>query len=86
LLWLPWLRPFVSGDKGKGFHSIAQGFFRIENADSHDSRIANSRERGAQRVVDDLAVRRAKVYVGQAVHVVVVEGFLQVAEVVLSAG
>ena len=32
--------------KGKGFHSIAQGFFRIENADSHDSRIANSGERG----------------------------------------
>ena len=40
----------------------------------------------AQRVVDDLAVGRAKVYVGQTVHLVVVEGLLKVTEVVLSAG
>ena len=40
----------------------------------------------SKRVVDDLAVRRAKVYVGQAVHLVVVEGLLKIAEVVLSAG
>ena len=40
----------------------------------------------AQRVIDNLAVRRAKVYVGQAVHLVVEEGLLKVAEVVLPAG
>ena len=34
-------------------------------------------------VIDNLAVRRAKVYVGQAVHLVVVEGLLKVTEVVL---
>ena len=40
----------------------------------------------AQRVVDDLAVGVAEVYVGQTVHLVVVEGLLKVTEVVLSAG
>ena len=61
---------------------IRTAFFRIANADTRGSRI-QIRKNG---VVDDLAVRRAKVYVGQAVHLVVVEGLLKVAEVVLSAG
>lgn len=30
----------------------------------------------AQRVIDNLAVRRAKVYVGQAVHLDVVESYI----------
>ena len=42
------------------------------------------RGHAAQWVVDDLAVGVAKVYVGQAVHLVVVEGLLKVTEVVLS--
>ena len=57
-------------------------FFRIANADTRGSRI-QIRKNG---VIDNLAVRRAKVYVGQAVHLVVVEGLLKVAEVVLSSG
>ena len=57
-------------------------FYRLANADTCCSRI-QIRKNG---VIDNLAVRRAKVYVGQAVHLVVVEGLLQVAEVVLSAG
>ena len=57
-------------------------FFRLSNADTRGSRI-QIRKNG---VIDNLAMRRAKVYVGQAVHLVVMEGLLQVAEVVLSAG
>ena len=40
----------------------------------------------SNRVVADLALRAAKEYVGQSVHLVVAEGLLQVAEVVLTAG
>ena len=52
----------------------------------HGLSIGLLRGHAAQRVVHYLAVGVAKAYVGQAVHLVVVEGLLQVAEVVLSAG
>ena len=63
--------PLGCGKTGVGEHGLPVGLLR-----GH----------AAQRVVDDLAVRVAKVDVGQAVHFVVVEGLLQVAEVVLPAG
>ena len=55
-------------------------FYRLSNADTCCSRI-QIRKNG---VIDDLAVRRAKVYVGQAVHFVVVEGLPKVADYVIS--
>ena len=50
------------GKTGVGEHGLPVGLLR-----GH----------AAQRVVDDLAVRVAKVYVGQAVHLVVMEGLFQ---------
>jgi len=71
-------------------HGMGTGWLALYSSEAgvgeHGLPVGLLGDHPSQRVVADLAVRAAKVYVGQAVHLVVAEGLLQVAEVVLSAG